>query len=277
MFAVGLSLLGTSALAQDYRAVTIADAALRQAPGEQYASVGVVPRGTALAVDICFDRGSYCAVSFAGGTGFVAGTLLATGNSGETVKAIEAARWAEIDARSATARLPDNEGRSIVVWGDSLSTNTFGDELEDLLLGRDVSMQGVPGEDGKAIADRMLADTRFSQRIKVIWDRHYSGERAADYMAAIAPMVEKAAQSGPFVVVSDVPDLDGTDTVDAPADASETDTINTALRAKYPGNYLDMTAPLANPATRTDGLHLSAAGEAAVAKTIAAYVRQQDW
>jgi lysophospholipase L1-like esterase len=123
----------------------------------------------------------------------------------------------------------------------------------------------------------MLADTRFDRRIKIIWDRHYAGESAGDYMAALAPMVEKAARSGSFVVVSDVADLDGTDTTTADADARETEAINAALRAKYPDHYLDMTAPLADPATRTDGLHLTATGEAAVAETIAGYVRQHGW
>jgi uncharacterized protein YraI len=267
-----LVLLSSAALAQDYQAVTTTNAIVRQAPGAGYEQIGAIPAGTPVSVEICFDRGAFCMIDSPAIKGFVAGDLLSVGKSGQTVKDAEASKWASIDA-SPKSSLPDYEAQNIVVWGDSLSTNTFGDELEGLLVGRRVAMQGVPGEDGRQIAARMLASTTFDKRIKVIWDRHYNGETPAAYMADLAPVVEKAAKAGPFVIVSDVADLDGTDTVTASADASETAAINAALRSKYPDNYLDMTGPLADPATRRDGLHLTPAGEKAVAKAIADYLQ----
>ena len=191
-FVGALLILAVPAVAQDYQATTTSNAVVRQAPGPDFAQIGTIPAGTTVAVEICFDRGAFCLVDLATGKGFVSGELMSVGATGRTVKDAEAARWAAIDSSTATA-LPDYEASNIVVWGDSLSANTFGDELENLLLGRQVSMQGVPGEDGVEIAKRMLADTRFDKRLKVIWDRHYTNETPEAYMRDLQPIVDKAA------------------------------------------------------------------------------------
>ena len=140
-------------------------------------------------------------------------------------------------------------------------------------------MQGIPGQDGAQIGDRMLADTRYTGRLQIIWDRHSSSQPVETYMADMRRMTDRAVALGDkYVVVSDIPDLDGaTDErgallASAPDDAMVTDRINAALRQQYPGNFVDVTAVLSDSATRTDGLHLKQAGYEAVAKAIAAFV-----
>ena len=268
------------AIAADYpAATTIANAPVRLAPSvDAKASGENIPAGTQLSVEICFMEGEYCLVYGEGIAvgAFVSGDLITQdGQGGLTIRQIEQARWKGIkEADQARLASPDYDSKNIVVWGDSLSTGTFGDELQNLLIGRQVSMQGVPGEDGASISARMLADTSFTNRIQVIWDRHRGGQSAEQYMSELAPAIERAAASGAaFIVVSDVPDLDGVlPDVSAETDARETEAINSALLAKYPDNYLDMVTPLNDPKLRTDGLHLSPSGEAAVARAIADYI-----
>lgn len=273
--AAALALLSLPALAQECPIITNTNSILRQAPGPGFAQIGTIPAGTTVPVEVCFDRGSFCAVTSPAGAGFVSGDLLAL-RSGETLRSLEMARWAKIDADEAAG--PSAIDRcNIVVWGDNLSTGTFGPDLSRL-LGRSVSMQGVAGEDGKAIAARMLADIRYDGRIAVIWDRHADNQSVDQYLADLAPMVEKArSTASPFVIISDIADLDGSATVPAEADVAKTAEINNALRVKYPANYLDVTAALADPATRSDGLELSPLGQSAVAGAIAAFIQQKGW
>ncbi|MBN9316192.1 MAG: hypothetical protein J0I99_10665 [Devosia sp.] len=272
--AIGLWLVAPLAGAQEYRATTSADATVRQAPGVQYTSLGVVPRGTPLAIDVCFDRGAYCAVSYEGGRGFVAGELLAIEGTGGTVRAAETARWAAIDARATGRRLPDWESRNIVVWGDSLSADTFGDELERLLPGRRVAMQGVPGEDGAAIARRRLATDAFDRRIAVIWDRHSTNQDPTRYIADLAPLFERL-DHGHYIVISDIRSM--SPELDVVADRQRTEAINARLRSAHPDNFLDLTEALDDPATRSDGLHLTQAGIDIVAEQIARFVTDKGW
>jgi hypothetical protein len=281
---LAMATAASAANAADYpAATTTANATVRVAPSaEAKASGATIPAGTHLAVEICFNEGEYCLVSGDGvpGGSFIAGDLITQdGQGGLTIRAIEQAKWKSIhEAEANRSTSTDLDQKNIVVWGDSLSTDTFGDELQNLLIGREVSMQGKPGEDGAQIAARMLADISFDKRIKVIWDRHWDGETVDRYMSELAPMIDKAAATGtPYVIISDVPDLDGTDKSSAQDDASQTAAINQALQAKYPDNYLDMVAPLADPSLHKDGLHLNKAGEAAVAKAIADFVTSKGW
>lgn len=273
--AAALALLSLPALAQECPVTTNTNSILRQAPGPNFAQIGAVPAGTTVPVEVCFDRGAFCAVTSPAGAGFISGDLLAL-PSGETLRNLELARWTKIDAGEAAG--PSAFDRcNIVVWGDSLSAGTFGPDLARL-LGRSVSMQGVAGEDGKAIAARMLADIRYDGRIAVIWDRHSDNETPDQYLADLAPMVEKAqSAAAAFIVISDVADLDGSATVPADADAAATAAINDALKARYPDNYLDVTAALADPSTRSDGLELTPAGQSVVAGSIAAFIQQKGW
>lgn len=273
--AAALALLAFPAFAAYCPVTTNANSILRQAPGPAFAQIGTVASGTTVPVEVCFDRGAFCAVTTAAGKGFISGDLLSL-PSGQTLKNLEADRWAKIDADEPAGPAAFDRC-NIVVWGDSLSNGTFGPDLSRL-LGRAVSMQGVAGEDGQSIATRMLADNRYDNRIVVIWDRQWTGEEPGIYMEQFAPMVAKAARlATAYIVVSTIPDLDGSEKITAEKDAADTAAVNAALRAKYEGNFLDVTGLLADPATRTDGLHLTPAGNAAVAGAIADYILQRGW
>lgn len=267
-------MLTSSGSSQEYRATTTGDAVLRQAPGQQYSDIGRVPAGTNLEVGICFGRGAYCAVSYSKQTGFVSGEVLTVDATGRTVRDIEAERWAAIDARQLRGRLPDWEARNVVVWGDSLSTNTFGPKLESLLPGRDVVMQGVPGEDGAAISRRRIASDAFDSRITVIWDRHYTGEDADRYIADLQPIFDRL-QDDRYVVLSDIRSM-GSD-LDVDADRRITDATNALLRRAHPDNFLDLTDVLENPSLRTDGLHLTPGGNDLVAQRLAEFITRKGW
>lgn len=273
--AAALALLSFPALAQECPITTNTNSILRQAPGANFAQIGTVAAGTAVPVDVCFDRGAFCSVTTATGPGFISGDLLAVPN-GTTLHTLETARWAKIDAGEPPGPAAFDRC-NIVVWGDELASNTFGPDLSRL-LGRSVSMQGMAGEDGKAIAARMVADTRYDGRIAVIWNRHSDNEGVEQYMADLTTMTDKAKNTAPaFVIISDVVDIDGSAGVTAEADRAATDAINEAIGARYPQNFLDVQAVLADPATRSDGLQLSPAGQAAVAGALASFIRQNGW
>jgi len=279
-----LILAGSSAgaLAEaEYTGKLTKPAQIFEAPGPYPSERGTLAAGTPVEAEVCFAEGAYCLVKAGGVSAFVEGGLIAVPVDEGTATALELEqrKWERIRKEAALPRQNAWERRNLVVWGDSLSTNTFGDELEDLLLGRSVSMQGVPGEDGKQISARMLGDTRFDGRIKVIWDRHWGGESIEQYMAELAPMTEKAAASGlPFVIVSDVPRLTDEGTITAAQDAKDVAAFNKALKARYPEQYFDLVEALAAPRTRqADGLHLSKDGEAAVAAALADYVNAKGW
>lgn len=194
------------------------------------------------------------------------------GSTDQTVHDAESAKWADIDSKPASA-LPDFDARNIVVWGDSLSANTFGDELSQLLT-RQVSMQGVPGEDGAQIAKRRLATTQFESRIAVIWDRHYTNENPDQYMADLQPIFDKLAHDR-YVVISDIRSL--ASDVDLDQDRTLTEKINARLKQGHPNNFLDLTTLLEDPASRRDGLHLTPPAYDSVAEAIAAFVQNKGW
>jgi len=165
----------------------------------------------------------------------------------------------------------------VVVWGDSLSNSALGDLLAQLLPGRLISMQGVPGQTGREIAERMLADTRYTGRLKVIWDRHYTGENPDTYLADLKPMIDRAAATGDFIIVSDIRQLVPSNIIDPVKDKAIAERINRELARLYPNNFLDVSALLDDPAMRIeDGLHLSPAGNAAVAKALARAIMARD-
>lgn len=153
----------------------------------------------------------------------------------------------------------------IDVWGDSLSTNTFGERLSTL-LNREVEMFGVPGEDGSAIAKRMQDTPADPFALNILWDRHYTRQSVQSYLRDFAEMVSFAGAN--FIVISDIP------AIGLPADAALTETINEALRGLYADKFLDVTAVLADASTRTDGLHLTPEGNNLVAQEIANFIRR---
>jgi lysophospholipase L1-like esterase len=272
---VVLSLMMTAvASGAEYRATTIANTALRTAPSLNALQVATLPAGTAVSVSVCFREGDYCHVTGAAFDGYVSGELLRINGEASTVLAAEQARWAILKRDRERGTLPQWDTQNIVVWGDSLSDRTLGDQLARLLPGRSVSMQGVPGETGAQIAERMLADTRFERRLKVIWDRHHTAQNPATYLRDLAPIIEKAKATGDFIVVSDIRQLLPSDNIPDPTiDAAITAAINEQLSRQYPDNFVDLAAILDDPETRKpDGLHLSSTGSERVARALAAAI-----
>jgi hypothetical protein len=266
------TLLTGAAFAADgeYNAITNTNAALRYAPTVTSGQAGTVPKGTALAVTVCFDEGAYCHVTSDAHEGYVAGELLTIEGDTNTVLTAEKARWELIRKSREPVADYRSDARNIVVWGDSLSYDTFGAELARLLPGREVSMQGVPGQSGQQISERMLADTRYTARFKIIWDRHWSGETPRQYLSELKPIIDRAAETGDFIILSDIRQIIASDKIDPATDKVTTDEINRELARLYPRNFLDVTALLDPPSMRaSDGLHLSRAGYSAVAKALA--------
>jgi hypothetical protein len=156
------------------------------APGPYPSARGSIAAGTLVEAEVCFAEGVYCLIRANGASAFVEGELIAVpiGDGSATALELEQRKWQRIRREAALPRTPDWERRNIVVWGDSLSTDhgqnaSFGDELRALLGGtRDVVMQGIPGQNGAQIGDRMLADTRYTGRLQIIWDRHFSSRRS---------------------------------------------------------------------------------------------------
>lgn len=257
-----------------YRAITNSDAALRNAPSVTAGQSGVIPRGTQINVEICFYEGAYCAIRGDGYRGYVAGDLLSVVGDTSTVRAVEQARWTLYRKNRERSLADEFEAMNIVIWGDSLSEYAYVDELQNLLIGRQVTTQSVPGETGEMIGNRMLADTRYTTRFKIIWDRHWPGEAVKDYMQQIKPMLDKARETGDFVVVSTLPQLIVDKGIDPVEDAAVADAINRELARVYPDNYIDVASAVTERNTRgKDGLHLSQLGETIVARRLAEAVR----
>jgi lysophospholipase L1-like esterase len=273
---LGVLLVGGPAFAADYIATTTVQAALRDAPMAEAKQIGTVPAGTPLSVEVCFSEGAYCLVSAASvASAFVAGELMTVdGKDGTTVRQAEQAKWQRIHEAALNPVVPEWERRDIVVWGDSLSAGTYGEELQQLLPGRQVAMEGVPGQNGEAISTRAAADTQYTNRIAVVWDRHDGGEAVDKYVGDLAPLLQHL-EGRRFVVLSDVWYVSGENSTDA--DRRLAETINDRLRTAYPDNYLDVTAVLQAPDTRTDGLHLAPPGEEAVAKALAEFIVAKGW
>jgi hypothetical protein len=270
------TLLMGAAVAEEpaYRAITNSDATLRHAPSVTAGQSGVIPMGTQISVEICFYEGAYCAIEGDGYRGYVAGELLRVVGDTSTVRAAEQARWALYRENRDRSLADGFEAMNVVIWGDSLSEYAYVDELQNLLIGRKVTTMSVPGETGEMIGKRMLADTKYTTRFKIIWDRHWPGEAAKDYMEQIKPMLDRAGQTGDFLVVSTLPQLILDKGIDPVEDAAVAEAINRELARVYPDNYVDIASAVTERNTRgTDGLHLSQLGETIVARRLAEAVR----
>ena len=265
-----------TALAADgeYSASTNADAALRAAPNVKAEQLSIVPAQTSLAVTVCFYEGAYCHVTGPEIDGYVAGELLTIVGEQSTVRDAETARWALINGNRRPVVSEDGTANEVVFWGDSLPNASLGRALSALLPDVVVSMQGVPGENGAQIAERMLANILRPGSLQIIWDRHYTNEASEDYLRDIATMADRARSQGDFLVISDIRQLPTSETATDPvSDAGITKANNDQLAKLYPGNFVDVTSALEDPATRgPDGLHLSTSGNAAVAQLLAAAI-----
>lgn len=78
------AIVPTAALAQTVGTVTT-DLNLREGPGGNYKIIETIPAGGAVTVDGCVVDASWCQVTVAGTTGFVAAQYLTITNAGETV------------------------------------------------------------------------------------------------------------------------------------------------------------------------------------------------
>lgn len=148
------------ALAAQCTATTNANANLRPSMGAA-APIGVVPKDSGVSIELCFNRGDFCAISWGEKSGFVSGDLISLTASGKVMTAREAeeTRWMWLSGADG------GESRMIVAWGDSLMAgagvepgNGPTDQAEQLFgCLRDIDNQGVGGQTSTAIAARMNA------------------------------------------------------------------------------------------------------------------------
>lgn len=260
-----LLLFSGAAVAADYPVNGTVIAEQNIFDGKEIARANIIGRigaGTPVVVTECFDLSCHVADGWIS----AANIMLGTGTT-----AMEYKQALHFKANPELLTDPGPQLTDVVLWGDSLSTDELGQVLRRLLPGRLVSAQGVLGENGAQIAVRMLADTKYAGRFKVIWDRHYPSQKPQAYLNDLAPMIERAKATGDFIIVSDIRQLlPGADVPDPAADATLTTAINQQLAKLYPANFIDVTALLEDPKTRySDGLHLSATGNARVAKALA--------
>lgn len=286
---VTVALLSAPALAQEYRAVTADNAVVRNAPGPDYGQQGVIPAGTAVAVEICFKRGAYCKVRWQTASGFVAGSLLAIENSGQTVSQAEAARWAIIDtqprSRMPTPRLiltPDirMEGDSFIAgaYGASLATST------EKLTNRQIQHTALGGSTLDEAVTRILNPTYSGLlgRVTVFWDGSENGITTVDeYLAQLQTAIDALGHDR-FIVIG------------AAANYREdqmklVNSINDQMQARWPENFLDWRSilPLSEPGgypteamfanLPTDSTHLSAAAMDLMSAAVMNYIDAKGW
>lgn len=224
-----------------------------------------------MVVSLCIANSTRCLTEYDGQKGIISGDAATTIVDGQE-RTLSQADLAEQAALTAPA-----PPRDIVIWGDSLSTDTYGRTLARLLVGRKVIMHGVPGEDGAQISKRFFADQSTINWINVVWDRHWTNESVKQYMAELKPMID-ALKGQRFIVISDIRRLSSDNaTDDIASDAASVVAMNKALVAAYPDNFLDVTSFLEDPTTRADGLHLTPQGYDAVANAIAEFVKSKGW
>ena len=271
-FAAVAALMSFPAIAQDYQATTSTNVIVRAGPGSHFDQTGTIPASTPVAVDVCFDKGSFCLVNWTGGSGFVSGDLLTIGDTSQTVHDAEATKWANWE-KPTVNKTESTDDRNVIVWGDSLSNDTFGNELSNL-LGRVVTMQGVGGDPGSKISARRLATNSYDDRITIVWDRHGRGDTPEVYLSGLKPLFD-AQTHDRYIVISDIRSMEPD--VDANKDAAETDAINAALKLAHADHFLDVTSFLDTPDTRTDGLHLTPKSYDKVAAAVADFIAAKGW
>lgn len=260
----------------DYAAVTSVDAPLRASPSSAR-EVGTVPAGTTLNVTVCFDEGLSCAVEAPGIAGFVAGDLLVLeADRSTTILSLEKARWEKYRA-VADAQAPLWVRQNVVAWGDSLSFQSYDNELQYIFPERSIALNGKSGDDGKMILARMKqAGDAYRNWITVIWDRHYSKQTADDYVRDLRALID-SVPSDRIIVIGDIAST-------LPDEAAGTErrkmveTVNARLQELYGKNFIDLNPFLDDPRLRKpDGVHLTAAGNQIVAEKLAAFIRENRW
>jgi hypothetical protein len=147
-------------LAAQCTATTNANANLRPSMGSA-SPIGIIPKGSGVSIDLCFNRGDFCAVTWGDKAGFVSGDLISLTSSGQVITAREAeeTRWNWLSQADAGG------SRMIVAWGDSLTYGAGVDQAQGpsdqavQLFGcvRDIENEGIGGQTSTSIAARMNA------------------------------------------------------------------------------------------------------------------------
>jgi lysophospholipase L1-like esterase len=161
---VAFAALAVPALAAELVARTADATPLRPSMG-QAAPIASIPPGAELKVEICFSAGKWCAVTYQGQQGFVAGAAIVLDIDGKSINAAEAQAkdWAAAVAKLPTPALDDSS--DIAAWGDSLTAGAgadvgdgYTDQARSLLGGtRLIANMGIGGQTSSSIAARMDA------------------------------------------------------------------------------------------------------------------------
>ena len=146
-------------------------------------------------------------------------------------------------------------------WGDSLTAagsgyaTVFGTAYTP---NRGIYNGGVGGETIAQAYAHQTADAAsiYRDRVMLIHDKLNSGEDATAYVATVQAMVAYQ-RSGKFLIISGIYTTDGVSQEPGSAYYIAQTTVNQALAALYPGNFLDVSALLASDSTRTDHVHLT--------------------
>lgn len=254
--------LGTSAaLGQSFNATVGLDTRVERSlfSGD---FIGTAKKDEIVEVSSCV--ADYCLITFEGQNGWIAATSISVGGV--------PAREFDLDQRLSSPLISD---RRIAMWGDSLA-ELVAPEL-GRMLGRTVFNGGVGGEEGRQIGKRMKDDQVHKGWATIIWDRSGTGEPTDHYLTPIAEMADLArASNDHFIIISDIPKMDSTE---APGtrNRSAIDAKNDAMRAKYPGHFIDITSLVDERRLRIDGLHFTPEGTKIVARAIADFIQTKGW
>jgi lysophospholipase L1-like esterase len=190
-------------------------------------------------------------------------------------------------------------GIEIAGWGDSLTSDNGAhiDYLSDLseLLNRPTRNGGVSGEISSQILARILADDVPHNRVSIFWMGRNNYRDAVTVEADIAAAIAHLHGDRRFLVLSIINgDYEGEQA--GSAGYAEIEKLNSDLAAQYPENFVDVRSALVAsynssdardvashaadepPASlRVDALHLNAAGNWVVARTIAPVITAKGW
>jgi lysophospholipase L1-like esterase len=152
------------------------------------------------------------------------------------------------------------------------------------LLAASVYNGGVNGETSTQIKNRMVAATDKSGHVAIIWAGINNYTSGSTVISDIAVMVASLAEPKRYVVMSL---LTGTNQLSGSTDYTQVMTINNALAAAYPDNFLDIRGYLVSqydsgvpqdvtdhghdivPSTlRFDFIHLNPTGYLLVAQSV---------
>lgn len=144
-----------------------------------------------------------------------------------------------------------------MAWGDSLTAgyaSSFGTAYTPALQVYDGGIGGASIAD--AYAAQVASGDTYKGRIALIHDKaNFDEPSVSAYVATVQDMVNYQT-SGKFIVIGGIYSTDGSQEPGTDWYIMQTD-INDALAALYPSNYLHVADLLADPSTRSDGVHLT--------------------